>query len=78
MAHPSGRMRHLSVAGSELVATKNSGVSTPKQSPPSVSTTKPASGLLPVTSIARTQYCGALRCLRALFQERRALPHSPS
>ena len=33
MAHPSGRMRHLSVAGSELVATKNSGVSTPKAEP---------------------------------------------
>ena len=59
MAHPSGSMRHLSVAGSELVAMKNSGVSTPKNSPPSVSTTRPASGLLAATSIARTQYCRA-------------------
>ena len=64
MAYPSGRMRHRSVAGSELVATKDSGVSTPKQSPPSVSTIRPASGLLPVTSIARTQYCRAHNLLR--------------
>ena len=69
MTHPSGRMRHRSVAGSELVATKNSGVSTPKQSPPSVSTIRPASGLLPVTSIARTQYYKwAHSSLRALHR----------
>ena len=66
MAHPSGRTRHRSVAGSELVATKNSGVSTPKHSPPSVSTIRPASGLLLVISIARAQYCRAHSSLRAL------------
>ena len=45
------------MVGSELVAMKNSGVSSPKQSPPSVSTMIPLSGLALVTSMACRQYC---------------------